>query len=115
VSINGYGTFASVGPGSQVSLAYDYQLWNADFCPGCIAQLVSGLQNSHFGSCAYDGIPGVFPGQNGSENISFTAPDTPGQYDIFVHYFWQYGCSYALNDYPSSSASMIIGQIEVLP
>jgi hypothetical protein len=50
-----------------------------DPCPGCITQLVTGLNfpGSYGEWCAYDGIPGVSPGVSGSEAPRFTPLKPP--------------------------------------
>jgi hypothetical protein len=97
-------------------VTYDFQVFN-DPCPGCITQLVTGLGSpgSHGGFCAYDGIPGTFPGTTGSEEITLIAPSAPGTYQVRVEYHWQFSCGDALANYGTGGAvpSQIIGRIIV--
>ena len=116
VDINGAGSVATVSPGASVLVTYDFQVFNNP-CPGCITQLVTGLGSpgTHGGYCAYDGVPGVFPGTTGGEELSLTAPSTPGTYNVIVEYHWQYTCADALTNYGTGGAvpRQIVGQIIV--
>ena len=116
VNLNGAGTSATVPAGYPVVVTYNYQVFS-DPCPGCITQLVTGLgaPGSHGGSCAYNGVPGVSPGVTGSENVTLTAPSTPGTYNVIVEYHWQFNCLDALTNYGSGGAVpvRVIGQIIV--
>ena len=114
--LNGFGAVVTVSPGKAVVVKYNFQVFN-DPCPGCITQLVTGLGSpgTHAGSCAYAGVPGVSPGVLGSENVTLTAPLTPGTYNVVVEYHWQYTCGNALTYYGTGGAVSphIIGQIIV--
>jgi hypothetical protein len=115
VNLNGGGTSVTVLAGYPVVVTYSYQVVS-DSCPLCITQLVTGLgaPGSHGGSCAYNGIPGVSPGAFGSENVTLTAPSTPGTYYVTVEYHWQYTCGDALTLYGTGGgAPQFIGQIIV--
>jgi hypothetical protein len=116
VDLNGSGSVATVPPGQPVTVTYNFQIFS-DPCPNCITQLVTGLgySGSQGEWCAYDGIPGVFPGATGSENAVLTAPSTPGTYYVTVEYHWQYYCGDALANYGSGGAvsPKVIGQIIV--
>jgi hypothetical protein len=116
VDINGAGSVATVSSGASVLVTYSFQVFN-DPCPNCITQLVTGLGSpgTHGGFCAYNGIPGVFPGQTGGEEISLTAPSTPGTYNVVVEYHWQFTCGAALTNYGTGGAvaPQFIGQIIV--
>lgn len=100
----------TVAPGAQFSVDLDYQIWSAVECPSCIDQLVIGLEGSGV-YCAYNGIPGIYPGASGHDTNSLTAPTTPGTYPIGVHYDLQYSCNNALPNYGSSDTT--IGTITV--
>jgi hypothetical protein len=116
VDINGAGSVATVSPGASVLVTYDFQVFN-DPCLGCITQLVTGLGSpgSHGGFCAYNGVPGIFPGATGGEEITLFAPSTPGTYNVRVEYHWQFTCADALTNYGTGGAvaPQIIGQIIV--
>lgn len=116
VDLNGAGSVATVSPGTSVVVTYNFQVFN-DPCPGCITQLVTGLgsSGSHGGFCAYDGVPGIFPGITGFEEISLTAPSSPGTYNVIVEYHWQFTCADALTNYGTGGAvpRQTIGQIIV--
>ena len=112
-----FGTSITLAPGADFYVYYDFQVFN-DPCPSCITQLVTGLGSpgSHGGSCAYNGIPGVFPGVSGSEMyVTLTAPTTPGTYQVIVEYHWQFTCADALANYGSGGAVpvRVIGQVTV--
>jgi hypothetical protein len=112
-----FGTSITLAPGADFYVFYDFQVFN-DPCPSCITQLVTGLGSpgSHGGSCAYNGIPGVFPGVSGSEMyVTLTAPSTPGTYQVIVEYHWEFTCADALANYGSGGAApvRVIGQVTV--
>lgn len=111
------GTSLTLEPGQAFFVYYNYRVYN-DPCPGCITQLVTGLnfQGSHGEWCAYDGIPGVSPGTSGSEGTNLYAPEASGTYPVIVAYFWHFSCADALANYPSGTGfqfSRVIGQIIV--
>jgi len=112
-----FGTSITVVPGQEFFVSYSYQVFN-DPCPGCLTQLVTGLGSagSHGGSCAYNGVPGVSPGDTGSEAVTLTAPSTSGTYNVVVEYHWQFNCADALANYGSGGAApaQVIGQINVV-
>ena len=114
--ISQFGTSITLEPGQEFYVSYDFQIFN-DPCPGCIAQLITGLgkSGSHGEWCAYDGVPGIFPGTSGSENTTLIAPSTPGSYPVIVEYHWQYSCADALALYGSRGAvsPQVIGQVIV--
>jgi hypothetical protein len=116
VDLNSAGFVATVSPGASVLVTYNFQVFN-DPCPGCITQLVTGLgsSGSHGGFCAYDGVPGIFPGDSGVEEISLIAPSSPGTYNVIVEYHWQFTCADALTNYGTGGAvpRQVIGQILV--
>jgi hypothetical protein len=116
VDLNGAGSVVPILPGESVVVTYNFQVFS-DPCPGCITQLVTGLGSpgSHGGFCAYDGVPGIFPGDSGSEEILLTAPVSPGTYNVIVEYHWQFTCADALTNYGTGGAvpRQVIGQIIV--
>ena len=117
VDLNGSGSVATVSPGIFVTVTYNFRVFS-DPCPGCITQLVTGLgtPGSHGEWCAYDGVPGVFPGATGFESNALIAPSTPGTFPVVVEYHWQYTCADALTNYGSGGATgsaQVIGQIIV--
>lgn len=112
-----FGTSITLAPGAEFYVYYDFQVFN-DPCTSCITQLVTGLGSpgSHGGSCAYNGIPGAFPGVSGSEMfVTLNAPSTPGTYPVIVEYHWQFTCADALANYGSGGAVpvRVIGQVTV--
>ena len=112
-----FGTSITLAPGADFYVFYNFQVFN-DPCPGCLTQLVTGLGTAglHGGSCAYNGVPGIFPGVSGTENyVTLTAPSRPGTYSVVVEYHWQNTCSDALANYGSggNAPSRVIGQVNV--
>ncbi len=85
-------------PGETVSIAYSGNVWSRSGCPGCIDQVVFGVEDEPF-PCVYNGIPGVYPGEAFKGNLTFKAPSTPGTYHIFGVVASQYGCPEAMEWY----------------
>jgi hypothetical protein len=100
----------SVSVGQQFTLSFDYVIWNGSSCPGCILQLVVGLDGvNQF--CAYDGIPALNPpGTAGTANEMLIAPPSPGIYDISVFVVAEYTCNAALT---YSVATSVITTVNV--
>jgi LysM repeat protein len=98
VSLNGGGSTISVEPGSPIAVFLDFQIWNAADCPRCTAQIVIGLNNQGQ-YCAYDGIPGVYPGLSSVSQGGLTAPRVPGTYTLTAGYDRQSQCGAALESY----------------
>lgn len=109
VSLNGGGNAVTVEPGSPVTVFFDYQVWNAADCPGCIAQIVIGLSNQGL-YCAYDDIPAGYPGVSGVSQGSLIAPRTPGTYSLSAGWDLQLRCGEALQRFTGGN---IIGTIVV--
>jgi hypothetical protein len=112
-----FGTSITLSPGQEFYVSYNFRVFN-DPCPGCITQLVTGLNfpGSYGEWCAYDGIPGVSPGVSGSEATTLYAPEASGTYPVIVAYFWHFSCADALANYPSGTGfqfSRVIGQVIV--
>jgi hypothetical protein len=100
----------SVSVGQQFTLSFDYVIWNGANCPGCILQLVVGL-NGVNQFCAYDAIPALNPpGTAGTANEMLTAPPSPGIYDISVFVVAEYTCNAALT---YSVATSVIATVNV--
>jgi len=119
VSLNGGGSSITVFPGDQVTITYNFNIYD-DPCPSCITQLVTGLGTAGTQSaetCAFDGDAALFPGTPGSENTILTAPSNPGTYYVTVEYSWQFDCLSALSNYGSggSVSPQVIGTITVQP
>ena len=98
VQLNRSGNSVSVAAGSSVSVTLDYQVWSQPACPRCIDQIVIGLDANPL-YCAYHGIPGLYPGQNGSNTNTITAPGTSGTYTIYAVFLQFYTCTDALAAY----------------
>jgi hypothetical protein len=93
-------------------VSFDFAVWNDASCPSCIDQLVVGLDSTST-YCAYDGIPAVYPGTNGSNGGNLTAPSSPGTYDVVVHQDLQFTCIDAINA-NAGFGSQVIGTINVV-
>jgi hypothetical protein len=88
----------TANPGATVNVTYSGNVWSHPGCPACIDQVVIGLEDSPI-TCLYNSIPGLYPGQSFSGTLSFTAPQTPETYRIFVAVAMQYTCNDAMNWY----------------
>ncbi|HEU0296998.1 MAG TPA: hypothetical protein VFR47_29940 [Anaerolineales bacterium] len=112
-----FGTSITIDPGQPFYVSHDFQVFNHPSCPSCITQLVTGLgtAGSHGGSCAYHGIPSLFPGVSGTEGVTLFAPSASGTYPVVVEYHWQYTCADALANYGGGGAvpRQVIGQLIV--
>jgi hypothetical protein len=113
VNLNGSGSSAVVvSDGSLVSVTLDYQVWSQPSCPGCIDQIVIGLEATpHY--CAYHGGPGIYPGRNGSNTNTIQAPTASGIYTIYAIFLQYYNCADAFPAFPIYSPGRPIGTITV--
>jgi len=89
----------AVQPGAPVTIDLDYTLWNSSACPGCIAQIVVGI-DQFVGACVYSAVPGGYPGTSGHATFTMTAPGSTGQFHIQWILDHQFGCFAATGDYP---------------
>ena len=62
LNINRKGNVVTVKPGAQLSLEFNYSIANNKTCPGCIDQIMVGLENQYL-DCLYSGMPFVCPMQ----------------------------------------------------
>ncbi|HEX4877405.1 MAG TPA: hypothetical protein VFV31_12095, partial [Chitinophagaceae bacterium] len=93
LNLNGQGNQITVKPGSPVNLAFTYTVANQENCPGCITQVLWGLNNQYMG-CIYNGTPSVCPGStNGNFSQQITAPAAPGTYQVYIHPDQNYDCN----------------------
>ncbi len=60
MNINRKGNVVTVKPGAQLSLEFNYSIANNKTCPGCIDQIMVGLENQYL-DCLYSGMPFVCP------------------------------------------------------
>jgi hypothetical protein len=105
VKLGGGDNVISVPAGATVSLSANFAIdAGQGGCPGCISQVVFGVNNSK--QCAYSG-GGVV---SSSTNLTFTAPSAPGTYVVWANWQWQYNCTDAIN---ASSTGGAVGLIEV--
>ena len=111
VDLNGDGTSTTVSPGESITVSLDYQIWNPDTCPGCRQQIVIGIGDDSL-YCAYDSVPGVYPGQTGSDVHTTSAPTGTGAYSLRYTNDYQLSCADAKANYPAASkvtiASIIV-------
>jgi hypothetical protein len=103
VQLNGGGNTVTVGPGQPVRISLDYQAWNAASCPACIDQIVIGIDASAR-YCAYDGIPGPYPGASGTSTNTINMPEVPGTYTLTAGYDLQFTCADAMNRFGGGTA-----------
>ena len=101
VDLGREGHIARVAPGQQINGRLEYQIWNRDGCPACIDQLVIGI-GVDAQDCAYDAIPGVFPGDSAVGQFNLTAPGEEGFYRIYAKKYLEYTCSDAMARYEAS-------------
>jgi len=81
---------------NPVTVAFSYNIVNGTGCPGCIDQLQVGLNtDSSPQTYAYNGVPGLSPGQSGSASLSINVPNTPGRYYIAIDVSEDYGFLYS--------------------
>src|SRR5262249_20938352 len=73
-------------PGATITGHFDYQYWSAPSgsgsCPSCVAELIAGVDGVGQLYCVpfLNSSASTYPGTSGTENFTFTAPSTPGQY-----------------------------------
>jgi len=81
----------TANPDAPVTISYSGNVWSHPACPECIDQVVIGLEDTPL-LCAYDAVPGNYPGDSFSGTLRFTAPQTSGTYRIFGIVASQYAC-----------------------
>ena len=119
VRLNGGGTSITVNPGDPVRLRYNFKVWNGTADPGSIKQILAGLVKGSWhqviDDCAYHGIPGKCEANatTGSFDYTFSAPTTPGTYQVVVANDAQYTCSAAKNNFPNQSTKESVGTVIV--
>lgn len=92
LNINRKGNVVTVKPGAQLSLEFNYSIANNKTCPGCIDQIMVGLENQYL-DCLYSGMPFVCPMQKkGSFKRNLTAPTKPGAYKFYFNTTQDYSC-----------------------
>ena len=115
VNLDNLGTSIEVTPNSSITLTANYTIWNRTGCPGCIDWIAVGIEGD--GQDAFSvGIPGVFPGANGSASFTLTAPGTIGTYRVYAMFAPDFTESNALSRYESSFSDerlILIGTINV--
>jgi hypothetical protein len=112
--MKGDGKVAIATSGEVISSSVNFQIWNQTGCPGCIDQIVIGI-GSDAQTCAYQGIPGLYPGKLGQSQFVLTAPTDPGTYDIRFRMTQEYNCSdgQALYEAGDIDSYEIIGRLIV--
>jgi Caspase domain len=92
LNINRIGNVVTVKPGAQLSLEFNYSIANTTSCPGCIDQIMVGIDNQYL-DCLYSGMPFVCPMQKkGSFKRNITAPAKPGTYKFYFNTTQDYSC-----------------------
>jgi len=81
---------------NPVTVAFNYNIVNGPGCPGCIDQLLVGLNTDAAPQTyAYSSVPGLSPGYSGSASLSINVPNTPGRYYIAIDVSEDYGFLYS--------------------
>lgn len=107
LDFNQKGNSISVKPGTVVNLNIRYSISNARSCPGCIDQILLGIENRYI-DCIYSGMPSVCPSQKkGNKQIKFKAPDQPGVYRFYFNTSQDYNCKPGLYK-PSSYLGTLV-------
>lgn len=105
VKLGGGDNVISVPAGATVSLTANFSIdAGLGGCPGCISQLVFGVNDSK--QCVYNGGGTI----SSSAGATFTAPSVPGTYVVWASGQWQYSCADAVN---AASTGGAVGLIEV--
>jgi hypothetical protein len=112
VDMSGRGSYIEINPGEEIRVSLDYHLWNPDNCPACIQQIVIGL-GDEAKYCAYNGIPGTYPGESGRDLHTIRAPGSSGTYSLIAANDYQYNCTDAMNRYPQQGEKTTIATIRV--
>lgn len=114
LNINNQGNNITVKPGAALDLAFDYTVSNQADCPGCITQVLWGIENQYKG-CIYNGSPGACPNQKqGQYTEKITAPAAPGTYQVYIHPDQNYSCTPAAYR-PNIAVGTITVQTECPP
>jgi hypothetical protein len=93
------------------TLQFDYHIWSH---PGTswIMQIMPGIENTFSGVCAYDAVPGVYPGYSGtSPVITMPVPAMSGSYRIFIPRDLHFSCgqaTYYVHDWIETVAMIIV-------
>ena len=113
LNLNAQGDYLEIEPGGTIEISLDYEIWNRIGCPGCIRQIIVGLNREPL-FCAYDGIPGTHPGVKGSNLLVITAPTEPGTYVVRWMCTSMYTCNDAKDKYRESDyLGYVVGTIKV--
>lgn len=111
LNINNQGNSVTVKPGAPLDMRFDYAVSNQQNCPGCITQVLWGIDN-RYGGCIYNGTPSVCPAtSNGHYSQRVNAPAEPGTYQVYVHPDQNYQCNPAAYK-PTTPAGTITVQAD---
>ena len=70
--------------GAAVALPdLDWQVWSRTGCPGCAHHAVIGIDGEPAAAFRID-LPGLYPGESGTETLAITAPAVPGTYGVYA-------------------------------
>lgn len=95
LNINNQGNKVTVKPGASLDMIFDYAVGNQPDCPGCITQVLWGIDNRYLG-CIYNGNPGVCSNlKQGRYTQNIKAPASPGTYQVYLHPDQNYSCNAA--------------------
>ena len=81
-----------VAPGATFTVGAGYGILDC-ICTGCIDQIQVGLVPGATKKCLYDGNPNCATASTGTGNVSFTAPTTPGVYDVRFRIGQDFSCN----------------------
>ncbi|MEN0047155.1 MAG: LamG-like jellyroll fold domain-containing protein [Bacteroidota bacterium] len=108
-SINNQGTTVTVSPGEEITIWSATETSNPENCPTCPQQVVIGFGNEAV-DCLYDGVSVVCT--DGATRTStsprlYTAPITPGTYDVFWTSQFSSSCDEAKSNYANASKNKL--------
>ena len=98
-------TTVIVAAGAELKVTADFTIWSDVGCPECPGQLVFAVSDGSSVGCAYDGMPGPYPGVRDDGEVTLVAPSAPGTYDIRWKLDAATDCAAALEAYPSAPAA----------
>jgi Caspase domain len=92
LTMNSLGNNITLNPGTEIKMQFDYTISNEAACPGCIDQILFGIENQYL-DCIYNNVPKVCPSATtGSFIKSFIGPSAPGDYKIYYSFTQDYNC-----------------------
>ena len=116
VTLGGDQGTVTASPGESIDLSFDYTAWSRSELSTAIVYAAAGIGEE--GQAAANlGIPGSNPGEDGSANITLTAPSETGTYTVYVFEAPQTSESDALsqyeNEFPNEHKFIPVATLEV--